>query len=62
MQRFRLLVAALILVAGLGLENRLRASHLLMKVLSKTYRLMTEVRGRLSCAAVASSSAGRIPR
>lgn len=53
------IVAALF--AGPGMERRLRRSHTSMTILRGAYGLMTEVRGRLSCAGVAPASAGRIP-
>lgn len=54
------IVAAL--VAGPGLERRLRSSRSSVAVLSRFYEVLTELRGRLSCANVAPSSAARIPR
>lgn len=54
------IVAAL--VAGPGFERRLRASRFSMAALSRLYGVLVELRGRLTCATVAPSSAGRSPR
>ena len=54
------IVAAL--TAGPRFEARLRSSRTSMVALEYIYRLMTEMRGRLSCATGVAPSAGRIPR
>jgi predicted DCC family thiol-disulfide oxidoreductase YuxK len=54
------LIAAL--VAGPELERRLRASRASMAALSRIYGVMTELRGRLTCATGAPFSARHSPR
>ena len=54
------LVAALL--DGPRLEGRLRGSEVSMAALDRAYRLMVELRGRLTCATPAPASAGRNPR
>ena len=49
------------LVADSNFERRVRASHTSVSALSYAYRVMAQVRGKLSCA-VAPASAARIPR
>ncbi len=45
-----------------GLEPLLRSSPPAMSTLARTYGLLVEIRGRLSCGVAAASRAARIPR
>ncbi len=50
------------LLANSGVEARLRSSDPAMRFLSSVYRILVDLRGRLTCRVPAPSSAARTPR